>query len=86
MCAEATHYDVEYLKKINNEFDGSLSGFVEYEIPNYITKLDTMPFIENIKETNKIILFGNNPHFIINKHSTKKYLKELDEINKKYNR
>lgn len=84
MCAEATYYDVEYLKKINNEFDGNSAGFVEYHIPNYITTLDTRPFIKDIKETNKIILFGEYSHFIINKHSTKKYLKELEEINKKY--
>lgn len=84
MCAEATYYDVEYLKKINNEFDGSSTGFVEYEIPNSITVIDTTPFIENIKETNKIVLFGEFSHFIINKYSTKKYLKELEEINKKY--
>lgn len=86
LCAEATYWDVEYLHSINNEIDGSTGGFIEYEIPNNISILDTRPIFENIKETNRIIKLGEYPHFIINKHSTKKYLNELDELNKKYSR
>lgn len=75
---------MEYLTKINSEFIDSKEKFVEYEIPNGIEIIDTKPIFENIKETNKLILLDERSQFIINKHSTKKYLTELDNLNKKY--
>ena len=80
----ATNKETEYLTKLNSEFVDTKEKFIEYEIPNGIEIIDTKPIFENIKETNKLILLDEWSQFIINKHSTKKYLIELDNLNKKY--
>ncbi len=80
----ATTKEKEYLTKLNSEFTDAKEEFTEYEIPNGIEIIDTRPIFENLKETNKIILLNEWSQFIINKHSTKKYLTELDNLNKKY--
>ena len=82
----ATSEEKEYLTKINSEYSGTKKPFSEFKIPEGITILDTNPMIENIKESNKLILLNGQEQFIINKHSTKKYLIELENINKKYSR
>jgi hypothetical protein len=84
ICAEGTYRDEEYLATINGEFDGTSENFTEYEIPRSITKIDTRLLLEDFSEISKILIFGEYAHFIINKNSTKKYLKELDALNKKY--
>lgn len=84
MCEDATFHHKEYLHKINDEFDGSSPGFQEYEIPENVMIVDTRPIIPYLKDTNKLLLFGQNSHFIINKFSTKKYLQELDKLNRQY--
>ncbi|MFI0431218.1 hypothetical protein [Mariniflexile sp. HMF6888] len=80
----ATTKEIDYLTKLNSEFAGKKDEFIEYDIPNGINIINTKPLFENIKETNKLILLDQWSQFIINKHSTKKYLIELDELNKKY--
>lgn len=80
----ATTKEMEYLKKINSEYMNTKEEFIEYEIPNGIEIIDTKPIFENMKETNKLILLNEWSQFIINKHSTKKYLGELNYLNKKY--
>ena len=80
----ATTKEMEYLTKLNSEFVNTKEEFIEYEIPNGIEIIDTKPIFENIKETNKLILLNEWSQFIINKHSTKKYLTELNSLNKKY--
>ena len=84
MSPKATAENLEYLKMMNSEFKGTSPGFCEYDIPQNVEILDTRPFFENIKETNKLIIFGDYAQFIINRNSTKKYLSELNELNKKY--
>lgn len=86
MCPEATYWDVEYLKAINDEFTGTSDDFVEYEIPDHITLIDAKPIFEGVKESGKILLFEDYAYYIINKNSTKKYLEELNTLNKKYSR
>lgn len=81
----ATTKEVNYLQKINSEFVGSKEEFTEYEVPNDIKVIDTRPIFKNIKETNKLIILREWSQFIVNKHSTKKYLTQLDDLNKKYN-
>ena len=80
----ATTKEMEYLTKLNSEFVNTKEEFIEYEIPNGIEIIDTKPIFDNIKETNKLILLSEWSQFIINKHSTKKYLTELNNLNKKY--
>jgi ribonucleotide reductase beta subunit family protein with ferritin-like domain len=80
----ATAKEIKYLTKLNSEFVDTKKEFTEYEIPNGIEIIDTRPIFENVKETNKLILLNEWSQFIINKHSTKKYLTELDNLNKKY--
>jgi hypothetical protein len=82
----ATTKEMEYLTKLNSECDETSELFTEFEIPNGIEIIDTRPIFENIKETNKFILLSEWSQFIINKHSTKKYLTELDNLNKKYSK
>lgn len=84
ICAEGTYRDEEFLKTINGEFDGRSDNFTEYKIPDNITVIDTRPSVENYYAINKILIFGEYAHFIINKNSTKKYLKELDVLNSQY--
>lgn len=79
-----TTKEMEYLKKLNMEFDNTNEKFVEYDIPIGIGIIDTKSNLDNIKETNKYILLDERAQWIINKHSTKKYLIELDNLNKKH--
>lgn len=78
----ATTNNLEYLKKINKEFENTKIDFIEYEIPNNIVILDARPVIPFLKTTSKFLLMGQNDQFIVNKHATKKYLNELNELNK----
>jgi hypothetical protein len=78
--------ELEYLKKLNAEFVGTTELFEEFEIPSGINILDTKPIFENIKVTNKLVLISEYSQFIVNKFSTKKYLIQLDNLNKKYSR
>ncbi|MDX8554557.1 hypothetical protein MK851_13115 [Tenacibaculum sp. 1B UA] len=80
-----TTKEIQQLTLINSEFNNTKDEFIEYKIPKDIKVIDTRPLLENIKETNKLILLDKWSQFIINKHSTKKYLTELDFLNKKHN-
>lgn len=81
--ATADHLD--YLTKINGEFTNvETLPFEYYDVPANINVLDTWPIMKNIKETNKIIILGDYQQFIVNRHSSKKYLIELDNLNEKY--
>ncbi len=82
----ATTKNLEYIKRLNSEFKGETLKFIEYEIPETVNILDTRPMFENDKNTNKLIIIGEYPQFIVNKYSTKKYLNELNKINIKYSR
>lgn len=86
ICPQAAHFHEEYITTINDEFNGDSEGFIEYDIPEHISIIDTRPMFENYKETNKILIFNEHRHYIVNKNSTKKYLKELNDLNNKYSR
>lgn len=79
---KATAENLEYLNKINEEFVNTKIDFIEYNIPNNIATLDVRPVIPHIKSTSKFMIIGQQPQFIVNKHATKKYLNELNELNK----
>jgi hypothetical protein len=79
----ATYKECELLTKINSEFVGFKETFREYEIPTDIDILDTRATSGEGKDLNKLILLGEYSQFIINKHSTKKHLHLLNELNKK---
>lgn len=84
ICPQATLNYKVYLETINAKYSGSKEIFKEYEIPENITVIDTSPIISGIKELNKIVFFGECTQYIVNKHSTKKYLIELNNINNEY--
>ncbi|GAB7087574.1 hypothetical protein [Marinifilum fragile] len=81
----ATYHEYELITKINSEFKGSKEKFQEYEIPRDIDILDTRATDKERKDLNKLILLGRYSQFIINKHSTKKHLHFLNQLNKKGN-
>lgn len=80
----ATANNLEYLNKINEEFVNTKIDFIEYDIPNNIATLDVRPVIPHLKSTSKFLLIGQYDQFIVNKHATKKYLNELNALNKEH--
>ena len=84
MSPHATAKHLEYIKKINAEFKDFQINFSIYEFDQNIDIIDTRPIYESIHETNKWIILGEYTQFIVNRNSTKKYLLELDKLNKKY--
>ncbi|WP_119789401.1 hypothetical protein [Flavobacterium anhuiense] len=84
LCAKAVENNIEYLTKINLEFNGAIDGFDEYRFPENVTKINTFLDSENTLLNSKFLILGVGNFFIVNKFSTKKYIKELDVLNKKY--
>ncbi len=81
----ATARHKEYLIELNSEFQNvNELEFEEYDILDTIKILDTRPMIKEIKASNKFLLLGDYDQFVINRHTTKKYLKELNELNNRY--
>lgn len=70
------------LVAINDEMKGCKDTFLEYEIDESVSILDLTPIFPNIPMTGKLLLLGKYSQFVINKYSTKKYLLELDQMNK----
>lgn len=81
-----TQKELDHLNQLNSEFATMKELFKPFEIPDGIDIIDARPVIENRKDTSRLILFSEYSQFIVNKYSTKKYLTELDLVNKKYGR
>ncbi|CAI8183222.1 MAG: Uncharacterised protein [Formosa sp. Hel1_33_131] len=81
MNPKATKKHIKEINRINNEFNGN-EPFEKYEIPKNIKTIDAQPMDIKNPTTGKLLLLGDEPQFIINKNSTKKYLTILDNLNK----
>lgn len=78
---KATYYKREHLRKINSEFQNTNLKFLEYEIPEDTMIIDARPIDKNDLTSGKLLLIDEYEQWIINKHSTKKHLTELNYIN-----
>jgi hypothetical protein len=68
--------ELETLNSINDEFDGEASGFIEYQLLENIPILNCEPS----KLGKKKLLIVPESFFVVNKHSTKKYLELLTKL------
>lgn len=84
LCPNALKNNIEYLTKINLEFNGAADGFEEYEFSENISKINTFLENDNMMFRSKFLILEPGNFFIVNKFSTKKYIEELDALNKKY--
>lgn len=84
ICPIAMENHIEYLTQINLEFNGAIDSFEEYEFSDKISKINTFFEYESIMLKNKFLILGPGSYFIVNKFSTKKYIEELDALNKRY--
>ncbi|NPD47326.1 MULTISPECIES: hypothetical protein [unclassified Lentimicrobium] len=74
----------EYLREllnINKESKNKLIEFENYEIPNEVAVVDARTKNINGVDYKKVLILSKNPQMVLNKHSTLKYLKRLNEIN-----
>ncbi|MDP1813615.1 MAG: hypothetical protein Q8K92_04125 [Leadbetterella sp.] len=77
----ATERYMKRLDEINNELKESYVKFDGFEIPVGTITIDLMPTPGNFLQRMKHVFLGEHPVYIINKHSTQKYIEELNEIN-----
>ena len=80
----ASKKELERLIQINDEFKNEKSEFTAYTIPKNISVINTISNLPNSVVPNKYLLYGIDRQFVVNKYSTKKYIVELNEINKKH--
>lgn len=79
--ANATLHCLHKLHYINDELKGPEKPFSEYVIPESISILDVRPICQADLATRPMLILGSRDQFIVNRHSTKKYIIELEEIN-----
>jgi hypothetical protein len=79
--ANATENCLTNLHRMNDELKGPDKPFSEYMIPDAISILDARSVCPPELATRKLLIIGSKEQFIINRHSTKKYILELEKKN-----
>jgi hypothetical protein len=82
--ANATENCLTDLHRINDELKGPDKPFSEYMIPDAISILDARPICPPDLAIRRMLVLGSKDQFIVNRHSTKKYIVELEQINLRF--
>ena len=70
------------IQAVNDEYVGFSQTFEEYDVPEDIRIIDASPIFKNVALSGKWLLMGKMPQFVVNRHSSKKHLQWLDQLNR----